>query len=115
MIPPLSPVLPLFAIAAVIVLLRRFRTLCGWLVVLAEITALGLVFASWNSRPDVSGGWITVAGCMPDGTCRDDGNGGGLTTVAVREEGQSETSGSIRVVIRGVTGQVRVTTGGGQK
>jgi prepilin-type N-terminal cleavage/methylation domain-containing protein len=67
-----------------------------------------------------SDGWITVAIVMPDGTCRDDReeddeNGNHVVTVAVREQlepGKPPGGGAIRVTVRGITGQVQVSTGG---
>jgi Tfp pilus assembly protein FimT len=70
-----------------------------------------------NELPADTGGWLTVAVVMPDGTCRDDGTGNTLVTVSLREVGMPPESPALQVVIRGVTGQTRVVNPakGGQK
>jgi prepilin-type N-terminal cleavage/methylation domain-containing protein len=66
------------------------------------------------------GGWVTIAVVLPDGTCRDDreeaeDNGNEIVIVAVRERPHADkppNDAGIHVVIRGITGHVRVVTGG---
>lgn len=68
-----------------------------------------------GSPPADATGWVTVAVFLPNGTCRTEGEGSGVTTVAIHEEGHAENAAGLRVIVRGVTGQVRVVTGGAQK
>jgi hypothetical protein len=63
--------------------------------------------------------WITIATIKPDGTCRDDrlyseDNGNQEVWVAVRERldpSKEPSPAGIHVVIRGITGHVRIVTG----
>jgi prepilin-type N-terminal cleavage/methylation domain-containing protein len=70
-----------------------------------------------NGPAPETGGWLTIAVVMPDGTCRDDGTGNTLVTVSLREVGMPPESPALQVLVRGVTGQTRVVTPakGGQK
>jgi type II secretory pathway pseudopilin PulG len=87
--------------------------------------AIAEVLAEDGATPQQAGtgGWVTIAIVMPDGTCRDDrdesdDNGNQVVTVAVRERAdptKPPSTGSINLTIRGITGQVRVTTSGNNK
>jgi type IV fimbrial biogenesis protein FimU len=72
-----------------------------------------------SSAPAVAGDWVTIAVVLPDGTCRDDrldaeDNGNQVVTVAVRERADPDKPAGnpvVHVIVRGITGHVRVVTG----
>ena len=69
-----------------------------------------------SGAPVATDDWVTIAVVLPDGTCRDDrldaeDNGNQVVTVEVRERADPDKPAGnpvVRVVVRGITGQVRV-------
>ena len=69
-----------------------------------------------SAAPAAADGWVTIAIVLPDGTCRDDrldaeDNGNQIVTVEIRERADPDKPPGnpvVRVVIRGITGHVRV-------
>lgn len=76
-----------------------------------KVRATVLLGADDARPPADAAGWVTLAVFLPDGTCRDDGDGNSFASVELREVGTAENAAALRLSVQKVTGQVRVATG----